>query len=327
MTQVSPYRPKLRTDPQVLQLLWRGIYYGIAVGLLVGAGVWGFLLLGGAPVAADQTRAVLTLAAGGLLGAAAVCSSIWGARGLQAVGTDLVEAVAYRLEWFLWPFIPESERYDREQRVEAASQAVARAILAAPAGVPVMVALLSSRKIRPLALLPLGMLTALGAAIWILVLVTGWHWAITPNIAPPQPPAVNQALARARAGRESAQLDSALQLAVARAKRAKADGDNPRATQILEQALRDAEAQGRSVAHLQLHWLLAWLYADRGDIHGAMTMFRTVLDLAEPDSEMAEEADAALRRLAKKATREAQGAETPTVILEEDSLSSSEPAQ
>lgn len=318
--KTSPYRPRPKRDPQVPQLFWQGVYHALVVGLLAGLGVWAFLLLGGAPLAPDPNRAVLTLAAWGLFAAAAVCAWVWGYRGLRMVGEDLVEAVGYHLEWLVWPFVPEGDVPDRGRRVEARAQGLARAVMAAPAGIPVMVALAAGGKVRPINPSALGMLTFLGAVMWLLMAGTVWQWAVVRSPGPPAPTVAGASETRAEAMRRSAELDSRLQLAVARAKRAKADGDLMAATDILEQALRDAEAEGRSVAHLQLHWHLAWLYAARGNTDGAMVMFQTVLDLAEPDSEEHREARAALRRLAARTGAEAALHEPHSQLLEEDTV-------
>lgn len=315
MESARPYRPRAKTDPRIPQLFWRGAYYGIVVGLLAGAALWGFLLLGGAPVAFTQTRTALTLLACGLFGTALIQVGVWGARGLEMVGQDLIDNVACRIEWLLWPFVPESEAYVREERVAAAAQSVARVMLAAPAGLPIMAALIAARKVSAIPKLALMILIALGAVLWLMVISVGWRWLM---IAPPPPPLspVRIAPPDLATQRSDAEVDSALQLAVARADRAKADGDNQTAIAILELALRDADAQGRSVAHLQVHWLLAWMYAEEGDVPAAMVMFRAVLDLADPDGEQHREARAALRRLAAK--ERAQDAGQPTRILQQD---------
>lgn len=318
--KASPYRPRPKRDPEVPGLFWQGVYHALVVGLLAGLGVWAFLLLGGAPLASDPQRAVLTLAAWGLFAAAAVCSWVWGHRGLRMVGADLVAAVGCHLEWLVRPFVPEGDTPDRGRRVEARAQDLARAVMAVPVGVPIMVALAAGGRVRAINPGALGMLAFLGAVMWLLLAGTTWQWAVARNAAPRATPAVSAAQARGETMRRSAELDSSLQLAVARAKRVKAEGDLATATDILEQALRDAEAQGRSVAHLQLHWHLAWLYAARGNTDGAMVMFRTVLDLADPDSEEYREARAALGRLASRAGAGAALEEPHSQVLEEDAL-------
>ena len=321
----SPYRPRPKRDPEVSQLFWQGVYHALVVGLLAGLGLWAFLLLGGAPLASDPNRAVLTLAAWGLFAAAAVCSSVWGHRGLRMVGADLVAAVGYQVEWLVRPFVPEGDVPDRARRVEATAQGLARMILAAPAGIPIMVALAAGGRVRAVNPGALGMLAFLGAVMWVLLAGTVWQWAVVKGAGPRAAPVVSATESRAETMRRSAALDSRLQLAVARAKRAKAEGDMATATDILEQALRDAEAEGRSVAHLQLHWQLAWLYAERGNTDGAMVMFQTVLDLAAPDSEEHEEALAALRRLAARAGAGAALHEPHSRVLEEDTLDQQAP--
>ena len=134
---------------------------------------------------------------------------------------------------------------------------------------------------------------ALGAGLWAVLLAIGKLWLLPP--APPPPPApTGPTPAQVEHARQAdAELDSSLQLAVSRARRAKDEGRTDDAIDILQQALREAGATGRSVAHVQVHWLLGWLYADRGDRGAAMAMFRSVAELSEPGSQYYEQASAA----------------------------------
>jgi len=317
--EATAYRPRPRRDRRVPEVFWQGVYYGISVGLLVGAAVWGLLLLGGAPLATDRVRALVTLAGCGAVGAAVVCSWVWGRRGLQLADHSLPRTLGDRLQWLMWLFVGGEDEAQREERVQAAARTLASRILAGPVGVPVMVVLGATGKAQPLAPAGLVAVSGLGTLAWALLLVAWWQWLIPP--APPTavgPSPAQIAMAQARAEREQARLDSALQLAVARARRAKKVDKVQEAISILEQALQQAEAQGRSVAHLELHWMLAWLYADTGNLDGAIVMFKTVLELAEPGSTRYTEAQAAIDRLMRKAGYITAGGEADTRILQED---------
>ncbi len=326
MGSVTPYRPRPRRDPRVRQLLWQGVASGLVGGLLAGVPLWLFLLLGGAPLAQDRTHAVLTLAAGGAFGACAVCAWVWGRWGLPLVAGDALEAAGGRIAGVVARLAPAEDPGDNAS-AQSTGVAVVRGALAAPAGIPVMLMLLIGGRVRRLAPIPLGFMLVLGTVFWLLVLTAGWQWAVlaAPAAAPTAP--TPTPAERARMARRSAELDSSLQLAVAKAKRAKNAGDLPTATGILEQALRDARAQGRSVSHLQLHWFLGWLYADQGNLDGAMVMFQTVLGLAEPGSRPYLEAEAALQRLAKRSAMRTTGPEPSSRILAEDAARNIAPAR
>lgn len=313
MATARPYHPKTKRDPLVGEVFWEGVYYGLACGLLAGGGVWVFVMLGGAPVAASRGHAALTLAGCGLFGLLAVSSWVWGARGLELTAPGLVTAAGLRLEWLLWPFIPESADQDRGERVGAAARRLARALLALPAGLAVMIALGASGQVRPLRGGPLAALSALALILWLGVAVQGAHALLGPRRVPaPARPAVDLAAAeRLRQERVAAETDSALQLAVAKAKRAKARGEDLLAISTLETALNDAHIEGRSVAHLELHRQLGWLYARQGNVPLAAVMFETVLRLAEPGSPQAREATATLARLHDRAAVEHAGGAPP----------------
>lgn len=321
MHTVAPYRPRPKRDPRIARLFWQGIYYGLVVGLLAGTAAWGLLLLGGAApaLASDRTRSLLTLLGCGIYGLMAVCAWVWGWYGITLMEDD---ALAVTGPWVasLVGLFARSRREgdDMEMEGDAAGEEtdeedlppdepeeiaarLSRGLIAGLIGPPLLLSFVLARAVRPLTAGPLRLMAFSGLVAWILVTAAGWRWLMAAP-ARPSPAAVKQAQEEAaRAERWDAEYNSTLQLAVARAKRARDAGDDGRAIQILEQALRRAEAQGRSVAHLQLHWMLAWLYAKTGNVDGAMVMFQTVLKLAEPGSVEAREAAAALQRLSRKA--------------------------
>jgi hypothetical protein len=319
---VTAYRPKVRRDPQVTHLFWQGVYYGIVVGLLAGAGLWGFLLLGGAgpALAADRGRTLLTLVSCGVFGGGLICVWVWGYQALLLTGPEIVATFGDRLGSLVGLFFRDEEVEDRELRVAAASQDLARGLLALPAGLPLMVVLGFRGKLAQLATLPLGLLSGLSAVAWVLLIAAGWQWLLFVKPKEPPKPPVPSPQERLDTARQEAEMDSALQLAVAKAHRARAAGDPDKAIKILEEALRDADLQGRSVAHLQLHRLLGWLYAKQGNVDGAMVMFQTVTRLAPPDSPEMQEAQAALERLTRKAEAASgvSSAPVPTKVLDQD---------
>lgn len=296
MATVTPYQPRRRRQPrpEVTYDLWQGIYLACVLGLPLGVAPWGLVALGGGPVLASRDRAVISLAACGLTGALAAASWGWGARWLERFAADLVRAVGDWLQPLLRPFTASAG--DPDQVLAIASFRFARAVLALPVGVPGMLLHVLSRATRVASGLTVFFLI-LGFVGWTVGLRLGWLRLLAPVPVPPPPPSPAETL---NAARQEALFDSDLQLAVAKAKRAKSAGDNAKAIAVLEGALRDAQAQGRSVAHAELHWYLAWLYAAEGDTAGAIVMFQTVQELADPDSEMAVEAAAAAQRLSRK---------------------------
>lgn len=316
MTTVAPYRPRPRRDPRVRAFLWEGVYHGLAFGLLAGVALWGLLLLGGAALAESAGRAGTTITACGITGALLVACWFWGYRGLAVIAPDLVAACVPAVLWLVRLFVRDEDPELQEQRVLATADALVRGALAVPAGIPVLLVLLGRGQFRPTSAWRLGLASAGLGVAWLVLASHGWNWLVAWR--PPAPPPGPDPRARARMLREQAETDSALQLAVAKAKIARSKGNPRRAISILEGALRDAQAQGRSVAHLQLHWLLGWLYADTGDIYGAQVMFRIVSDLAEPGSHMHREALAALERLERRAQVEEALGGSSTRILRDD---------
>ncbi len=317
MKAAKPYTPKPKRDPRVGEMFWHGVYLSVLVGLLAGAALWGFLLLGGAPLVADRARAMATLISCALFGAAALCAWGWGRRGLELSGEALVNAAAPRVAWLVWAFTPESDEYDRAEETDRAGRRLVRGLLALPVGVPLMIAFATARKARPFAPGALWGLSALGAGMWILLAVAGWQ-RLMPQPAPLVEPVEPSVVERAEADQAQAEMDSALELAVARARRAKAQGNKGQAMRYLEDALRSASIDGRSVRHVQLHRNLAWLYAEGGNPAGAMVMFRMVLELADPGSDEQREAEAALKRLAFRSGLSASPASSPSQVLAED---------
>jgi tetratricopeptide (TPR) repeat protein len=340
---VAPYRPRPKRDPRIARLFWQGIYYGIVVGLLAGAGVWGLLMLGGAApaLATDRTRSLLTLLGCGIYGLMAAAAWVWGWYGILLMRDDALAVTGAWVAWVVRRFVrpwgaAEEEEDDEEEELQQDEEEVveedandiaerlSRGLIAGFIGPPLLLTLVLARGVRPLTAAALRVMALCGLVAWTLVTVAGWRWLMA---APPAPSraALKQAQEEAaRAARWDAEFNSTLQLAVARAKRARAAGDDQRAIQILEQALRETEAQGRSVAHLQLHWMLAWLYAKTGNVDGAMVMFQTVLKLADPGSVEAREAAAALQRLSRKAAN-LSGAQTPLSLA--PSAASQSPAK
>jgi hypothetical protein len=256
---------------------------------------WGFIALGGGPVLADRNRAVVSLAGCGLFGALAAASWVWGALWLDRFAPPLIGAVGCRLQWLVHPFV-ERAAQDRDLQTIRASCRLSRALMALPVGVPGM-ALHATTRLTEAGPVLSSALVIGGLAAWLVGAHIGWSRLLAPIPVPPPPPSGRAVL---DAARDAAEYDSALQLAVAQAKRAKAAGRNEKAIQILQTALRDAQTQGRSVAHVGLHWYLAWLYAAEGDTTTALVMFQTVQELVDPDSKMATEAAGAIERLTRK---------------------------
>ena len=300
MNSAAPYRPRTKRDPAIAGLFWRGVYSAAVFGLLSGAAIWGFLALGGAWEGKPRNHAVASLVACGVIGALAAAAWTWGACGLDRVGRDFLNRAGRRLEWLVWPFTPASgeEGEDRRLRVELRARGFARTLLGLPVGIPIMAAIVGAGRTRELPRASLWALAGIGLAFWVVLLSSTWQWALG-GAPPPPPPPVSPA-ARIQQDRVAAELDSSLQLAVAKARRAKGHGDNLAAIRILEQALQDAESRGRPVAHLELHWLLGWLYAKENNPDGAIVMFETVLNLAEPGSSMARQAQVTIDRLQRR---------------------------
>lgn len=314
MQTVAPYRPRPRRDARIERLFWQGIYYGIVVGLLAGAAAWGLLMLGGAApaLATDRVRSLLTLVGCGVYSLLAVTSWVWGWFAAPLMDDDALDVTGPWVQSLVRLFArarasssEDSEEVDEEDVPDDdprdIASRLARGLIAGLIGPPLMLSFALARAIRPLTVAPLRVMAVSGLAAWVLVTAAGWRWLMA---MPPRPDsaAIQQAHEQAaRAERWDAEYNSNLQLAVARAKRARDAGHDQRAIEILETALREAEAHGRSVAHLQLHWMLGWLYAKAGNTDGAMVMFQTVLQLAEPGSVEATEATAALQRLSKRA--------------------------
>lgn len=297
MATSTPYQPRRRRQApsEGLRDFWQGLYLACVLGLPIGAAAWGLVALGGGPVLASRERAVISLLGCGLTGALAAASWGWGARWLDRHAMDLVRAIADRLQPLLQRLAPGPD--DEPEPAAISSYRCARALLAWPVGIPGALA----RVLGARGAATTGLTTTLlliGAAGWIIGLRLGALRLLAPVPLPPPPPSPAETL---HAAREEALFDSSLQLAVAKAKRAKSAGDNAKAIAVLEGALRDAQAEGRSVAHAELHWYLAWLYAAEGDTAAALVMFQTVQELAEPGSKMATEADRAVQRLSRKA--------------------------
>jgi len=327
LTTVTPYRPRRKRDPRVAAIFWEGIYLALLVGLLAGAALWAFLVMGGAPFADSRARAVATLTACAGLGALFSCAWGWGRRALGTLAPDWVADVGARLEWLVWPFVMESqdEQYDRGEAVAQIAQTMATAILSPMLGLSLMTAVGASGKLRAFSRGALTALGVLGAAIWIVLAVALWHWLFPPVAAQiVEDPAAPELVVTGDPDPVSndANYDSNLELAVARAKMAKANGEQDRAVQILEQALRDARAQGRDVGHVELHRVLGWLYAGRGELAAAMVMFETVARLTPEDSPEHTEALQTLDRLARRAGLATAPVSTPSQVLEQDTDSS-----
>jgi hypothetical protein len=297
VSTVAPYQPKRRrrARPEVAVAFWRGLYYASILGLPLGMAFWGFIALGGGPVLADRNRAVVSLAGCGLVGALAAASWVWGALWLDRFAPALIEAVALRLRWLVHPFV-ERAAEDREGATERAAWGLARALMALPVGVPGMILHAATPLTQAGPVLSTSLVVG-GLVVWLMGAHVGWSRLLAPVPVPPPPPSGRDVL---NAARDAAEYDSALQLAVAKAKRAKAVGQNEKAIKILEAALREAAQQGRSVAHVELHWYLAWLYAAEGDATSALVMFETVQELAGPGSAQATGAAEAIQRLQRK---------------------------
>lgn len=316
METVAPYRPRPKRDARIARLFWQGVYYGIVVGLLAGAAAWGLLMLGGATpaLATDRVRSLLTLLGCGIYGALVVSSWVWGWYAGTLMDDDALTVTGSWVQSLVGLFArsraasdddSEDEESDDEDVAEDdpqdIAQRLARGLLAGLIGPPLMLTFMLSRAVRPLTAAPLRIMALSGLVAWLLVTAAGWQWLMATPARPNPTAAVAAHKQAARAERWDAEYNSGLQLAVARAKRARDAGEDQRAIQILEQALREAEVRGRSVAHLQLHWMLGWMYAKTGNVDGAMVMFQTVLQLAEPGSVEAAEASAAMQRLSQRA--------------------------
>ena len=316
MSIPRPYKPRPKRDPRITQMLWAGAYFGLVVGLFAGLALWGLLVLGGAPLWVERGRAVLSLVLCGLLGAVAVAAWVWGYRGLELVGCELVTRTARLLRRPLTRLIRVEEESDREQVAATVGEDLARRLLAWPCGVPLAVHLGLSTTPRPLDAGPTGALLGVGLVGWIVVLVLAKSWLLPPP--PPVPPRTGPTPGEIEHARQDeAETDSSLQLAVSRARRAKDAGDSEQAVAILQEALRNAGAAGRSVAHLQVHWMLGWLYADRGDRGAALAMFRAVTELSEPGTQFHEEAKAAFLRITSQLDEQEEVRRAPQRLLPE----------
>lgn len=316
MSIPRPYKPRPKRDPRINRVLWAGVYFGLVIGLFAGLAFWGLLVLGGAPLWVERGRAVLSLLLCGLMGALAVAAWVWGYRGLELVGSELVTRTGMLLKRPLIRLIRVDDEGDREQLATTMSENLARRLLAWPCGVPMALHLGLSTTPRPLDPGPTGAFLGVGLAGWIVALVLAKFWLLpAPPPVPPQTGPTPMQIEHAR--QNEAEMDSTLQLAVSRARRAKDAGDSEQALAILQEALRNAGAAGRSVAHLQVHWMLGWLYADRGDKGAALAMFRAVTELSEPGTQFHEEAKAAFLRISEQLSEQEEVRRAPQRLLPE----------
>lgn len=333
MKTPRPYKPRRRRDPQIAAAFWAGVYRAVIVGLFAGLILWGLLLLGGAPLIRTRATAALSVLVCGLIGALLLAAWEWGRRTLALTASEVVTALGRRLEFLIWPFVGESETesetedeagsesqedQDRAAQVEHGARGLAQALLAPLVGIPMMAALLRRGQVRSFSARAVSALAVLGAALWIVGAVVGWRWL---KPAPPPPPAETQVAAQPVTPQTDPRYDSVLELAVAKARMAKDEGNTAEAITLLEQALSDVAMQGRDVSHPELHRNLAWLYAEEGNINGAIVMFETVLRLVPEGSVEWREAQGALTRLSLRSSEVLAPVGTDSTLLDEDAAS------
>ena len=203
----------------------------------------------------------------------------------------------------------------REQLATTMSENLARA----PAGLalrgPMALHLGLSTTPRPLDPGPTGAFLGVGLAGWIVALVLAKFWLLpAPPPVPPQTGPTPMQIEHAR--QNEAEMDSTLQLAVSRARRAKDAGDSEQALAILQEALRNAGPQGAAwpICRCTGCWAGS---TDRGDKGAALAMFRAVTELSEPGTQFHEEAKAAFLRISEQLSEQEEVRRAPQRLLPE----------